>query len=192
MEFRRSDAWWGTPRRQSLPSSMSSWTRNPLCSISRPAAAGSASSRPPAERSRGRDAQGRAQTFSRSLEENRARARKGGAGALNSEFPPRAYRSAFRGTSSGARESPPVRGSRSRPTEARRSSMSRPGARTIPRTFGSRMGSPAPSSRTLGRARSPARARSRRRSRTAPPVQPEDAPLRGAVMRLGWRGLRPA
>ena len=41
----------GAPRRESLPSSMSSCTRKALCSISRPAAAGNASSaRPPSAR----------------------------------------------------------------------------------------------------------------------------------------------
>ena len=58
-----------TPRRQSLPSSMSSWTRKALCSISRPRGGRKRIHGAAAQRSRGRDAERRAQTLARSLEE---------------------------------------------------------------------------------------------------------------------------
>ena len=94
-----------TPRRHSLPSSTSSCTRNALCSISRPAPAGSASSAsPPSARAVAMHSAGRRPLPDRPR--NPAQAHTDAAAAPTSERPPRACRRSWRGTNPGARGSP--------------------------------------------------------------------------------------
>ena len=118
----------GTPRRESLPSSMSSCTRKALCSISRPAAAGNASSaRPPSARAVAMHER-RPQALARAVDE-----------ILHEPIQvplrlPRRYAGRerigehARDTSRGARGSPPVPRSRRRLAPRRRRRAGHPAA----------------------------------------------------------------
>ena len=181
-----------TPRRQSLPSSMSSWTRNALCSISRPAAAGSASSaRPPSALAVAMHRAGRRPLPDRSkkIAHEPVKVALGLRG-----------RNALRERVAEHVAVPAQALEKARRPEDIACARQRLGDLRCPRLVRGQSanrristGSPAPSSRTLGRARSAQLERARdgvhERRDT---VQAEGAPVRGAATRRGWRGLRPA